>query len=236
MSITSFYYLVLITVGVLIYYVIPKKTQWAVLLGLSLVFYYYAATPYTIVYLIISTLIAYTSTIWIQRKREKNAEETKGILTITVIALAINIVIWFVVKGRGLWIPIASRFIAWHYSAKLDSLMNLQLIASLGMGYYTLQVLGYIIDCYWENVIPQKNPLKLFLFVTYFPQLTTGPISRYKQLETLYDRHKFEYQNIAFGAQRILWGFTKKIVLAERIGIIVSEINASPDKYTGFYS
>lgn len=78
MSITSFYYLVLITVGVLIYYVIPKKTQWAVLLGLSLVFYYYAATPYTIVYLIISTLIAYTSTIWIQRKREKMQKKQKG--------------------------------------------------------------------------------------------------------------------------------------------------------------
>ena len=236
MSITSFYYLVLITLGVLIYYVIPQKAQWVILLCLSLVFYYFAATPYTIGYLIASTLIAYISTIWVQRRREKNGREAKGLLTITIVALVINIVIWFTVKGRGLWIPFASRFITWHYSSKLDSLINLQLIASLGMGYYTLQVLGYIIDCYWENVIPQKNPFKLFLFVAYFPQLTTGPISRYSQLETLYDRHKFEYQNIAFGAQRILWGFTKKIVLAERIGIIVSGINAAPGTYTGFYS
>ena len=236
MSITSFYYLVLITLGVLIYYVIPQKAQWVILLCLSLVFYYFAATPYTIGYLIASTLIAYISTIWVQRRREKNGREAKGLLTITIVALVINIVIWFTVKGRGLWIPFASRFITWHYSSKLDSLINLQLIASLGMGYYTLQVLGYIIDCYWENVIPQKNPFKLFLFVAYFPQLTTGPISRYSQLETLYDRHKFEYQNIAFGAQRILWGFTKKIVLAERIGIIVSGINAAPSTYTGFYS
>lgn len=236
MSITSFYYLVLITLGVLIYYVIPQKAQWVILLCLSLVFYYFAATPYTIGYLIASTLIAYISTIWVQRRREKNGRESKGLLTITIVALVINIVIWFTVKGRGLWIPFASRFITWHYSSKLDSLINLQLIASLGMGYYTLQVLGYIIDCYWENVIPQKNPFKLFLFVAYFPQLTTGPISRYSQLETLYDGHKFEYQNIAFGAQRILWGFTKKIVLAERIGIIVSGINADPGTYTGFYS
>ena len=85
-------------------------------------------------------------------------QESTGLLTITIVALVINIVIWFTVKGRGLWIPFASRFITWHYSSKLDSLINLQLIASLGMGYYTLQVLGYIIDCYWENVIPQKNP------------------------------------------------------------------------------
>lgn len=236
MSITSFYYLVLIAVGVLVYYIIPKKAQWVVLLGLSLVFYYFAATPYTIGYLVVSTLIAYFSTIFIQRKREKIGREAKGLLALTIIALTINIAIWFIVKGRDLWMPFASRFIAWHYSESINSLINTQLIASLGMGYYTLQVLGYIIDCYWENVTPQKNPLKLFLFISYFPQLTTGPISRYSQLETLYDRHKFEYQNLAFGAQRILWGFTKKIVLAERIGIIVSGINADPSTYTGFYS
>ena len=236
MSITSFHYLVLIAGGVLAYYVLPRKVQWVVLLGLSLIFYFFAATPYTIGYLIASTLISYTSTILLQTKREKEGQEAKGLLTITIIAIVANLIIWFVVKGRDLWLPFANRFIAWHYSSGVESLINMQLVASLGMGYYTLQVLGYIIDCYWENIKPQKNPVKLFLFVVYFPQLTTGPISRYNQLETLYNRHKFEYQNIAFGAQRILWGFVKKIVLAERIGMIVSGINADPSTYTGFYS
>ncbi len=83
----------------------------------------------------------------------------------------------------------------------------------------------------------RKIRLSSFLFCGLFSTAhKSGPISRYSQLETLYDRHKFEYQNIAFGAQRILWGFTKKIVLAERIGIIVSGINAAPSTYTGFYS
>ena len=237
MTITSFYYLVLITVGVLVYYLVPKKAQWIVLLSLSFVFYYFAAIPYTIGYLIVSTLIAYLSTSLIQRKRKKiGGEQAKGILAIAIIALLINIAIWFIVKGRGLWLPFAYKFMAWHPSPSIESLISIQLVASLGMGYYTLQILGYIIDCYWENAVPPRNPLKLFLFVSYFPQLTTGPISRYHQLETLYDKHKFEYQNIAFGAQRILWGFIKKIVLAERIGVIVSGITAAPGSYTGFYS
>ena len=236
MSITSFYFLLLVAIGIIVYYVVPKKVQWMVLLALSLVFYYYAATPYTIGYLITSTFLAYISTLWIDKKRKKEGREAKGLLALAIIPLVINILIWFVVKGGGLWIPIISKINGWHYFSRLDKLANVQLIASLGMGYYTLQVLGYIIDCYWENITPQKNPLKLFLFVAYFPQLTTGPISRYNQLNTLYEQHKFVYKNLAFGAQRVLWGFVKKLVLAERIGTILSAINADPGKYVGFYS
>lgn len=63
MSITSFYFLILIAVGALFYYILPKRCQWCVLLVLSIIFYYFAATPYTIGYLVISTFIAYASTM-----------------------------------------------------------------------------------------------------------------------------------------------------------------------------
>ena len=236
MSITSFGFLLLVTIGVMVYYLFPPKLQWVELLIVSLLFYYYAATPYTIGYLVVSTVIAYASTMLISKLRNRTDCRPAVQLAITIVALIINILIWFVIKGRGLWALFAERLLSHVYISQLDSLLNMQLIAALGMGYYTLQILGYIIDCYWENITPQRNPLKLFLFVAYFPQLTTGPISRYSQLQSLYSGHKFEYRNIAFGAQRILWGFVKKIVLAERVGILVSTINASPDLYTGFYS
>lgn len=236
MTITSFSYLVLITAGACIYYIVPKRIQWIELLILSLIFYYFAATPYTIIYLIISTLIAYLSTMAIRKIREKKDDNLKLPFTITIIAIVINVVIWFVLKGKGLWAFGAQSLLSHVYLSEVDSLLNMQLIAALGMGYYTLQILGYIIDCYWENVEPQKNPLKLFLFTAFFPQLTTGPISRYSQLECLFEKHKFQYQNIAFGAQRILWGFMKKIVLAERVGVIVATITGNPEEFTGFYS
>ena len=236
MTITSFSYLVLITVGVCIYYIVPKRIQWIELLVLSLIFYYFAATPYTIIYLMISTLIAYLSTMAVKKIREKENHNLKIPFTITVIAIVINVVIWFVLKGKGLWAFCAQSLLSHVYISGVESLLNMQLIAALGMGYYTLQILGYIIDCYWENVEPQKNPLKLFLFTAFFPQLTTGPISRYSQLECLFEKHKFQYQNIAFGAQRILWGFMKKIVLAERVGVMVTTITGNPEEFTGFYS
>lgn len=236
MSITSFSFLVLISVGVLLYYTLPSKIQWIELLVLSIVFYIYAAVPYTIIYLIISTLIVYISTLFMDKERQKAARKQTIPLVATVVAIIINVLIWFVIKGKGIWLPVANSLLSHIYIAKVDALINMEIIAAFGMGYYTLQVVGYLIDCYWGNIKPQKNPLKLFLFTAYFPQLTTGPISRYAQLEALYEGHKFQYNNIAFGAQRILWGFVKKIVLAERVGVLVSAITSNSDKYTGFYS
>lgn len=239
MTITSLPFLIMVIIGVGVYYTLPKALQWVELLILSIVFYYCAATPYTIVYLLAATVIAYISTMMIRKIRmsgEKEKYKQTTPLVITIIAIIVIVLIWFVVRGKGLWAGFAQILISHIYISKVDTLLNMQLIAALGMGYYTLQIIGYMIDCYWENVEPQKNPLKLFLFTSYFPQMTTGPISRYTELETLYERHKFQYQNIAFGAQRILWGFMKKLVLAERVGIFVSAINDNPDVYTGFYS
>ena len=91
MSITSFYFLALVTLGVLVYYIVPKSIQWMILLVLSAVFYYFAATPYTIGYLVVSTMIAYLSTMWIQKKRDALGREAKGLLAVTFVALAVNI-------------------------------------------------------------------------------------------------------------------------------------------------
>ncbi len=233
MSITSFWFFVLISVGTAIYYVIPKKLQWMELLVLSMVFYYYAATPYTIIYLVAVTLIAYLVTNGIKVRTRTNKKKP---YLLTILSIVIVLVIWLVVKGRGLWYPIVSGVFYRINPEYVDKIDGINIVAALGMGYFTLQVLGYIIDSYWENIEPQKNPIKLFLFVSYFPQLTTGPISRYNQLESLWQEHKFEYDNICMGAQRILWGIFKKIVIAERVEIIVSGIIGNPTDYYGFYS
>lgn len=223
MTITSFQFLIFVSVGLAVYYLLPKSWQWMVLLGMSLIFYCSAARSHTILYLVISTLAAYVCTMWMDRVRKNGKGPAWAITALAAAALAVNIIMWFIFKGYEFW-AFAIR----------DA--DVELVAALGMGYYTLQILGYILDCAWEVVEPQKNPLKLFLFVCFFPQLTTGPISQYSQLETLYQKHEFQYLNVAHGAQRILWGFFKKLVLAERVGIIVSGITADLSLYNGFYS
>ena len=128
------------------------------------------------------TLVAYLTTLVIKSSR-KRPDGDKTANMVTASSVVIILAIWFVVKGRGLWLPVVRRLLLVTAPAYIDTVSSVEIIAALGMGYFTLQILGYIIDCYWGNITPQKNPVKLFLFVSYFPQLTTGPISRYSQLK-----------------------------------------------------
>lgn len=232
MTITSFGFLIMILLGMILYYLLPKSWQWIELLFLSVLFYFWAATPYTIVYLIISTVAAYIATNY-EFLPKLQGKENKTVTVIIGLTILVNIGLWLVLKGSGLWKPI---FIRAGSAVTGENIMaEWSFAAALGMGYYTLQVIGYVLDCHWGNIKPQKNLLKLFLFVCFFPQMTTGPISRYSQLESLYEKHSFSYQNFSYGAQRILLGFLKKIVLAERTGIIVNGIWNNLSVYNGFY-
>lgn len=235
MTITSFSYFTMLLAGVIIYYIMPRAGQWIVLLTLSILFYCVAATPYTLLYLGISTLTAWGVTNWLEQFRQKNkSAETLGFCRIFVMAvIGINILLWFILKGSQFFIIGYNLF--GRLFTDIGTIEPVKLVAALGMGYYTLQIIGYILDCYWETARPQKNILKLFLFTAFFPQLVTGPISRYNQLNSLFERHKFSYLTIAHGAQRILWGVFKKLVLAERVGIIVNGIWSDLATYDGLY-
>lgn len=145
----------------------------------------------------------------------------------------LNVLPWFVLSARDLWMT--PSVLLHQYFDFIPELKGFPYPAAMGMGYYTCQAIGYMIDCYWENEKAQKNFFKLLLFLSFFPQLTEGPISRYHQLSGLFERHTLSYKNISFGAQRILWGFFKKLVLAERLSIIVSAIWADMEVYSGFY-
>ncbi len=234
MTVISFWFFLMLAAGVLIYYLVPQKGQWFVLLVLSIVYYCLAAVPYTIIFLIGSTLIAYSATRRIERERESAAEgREKKIAAVAVAAVAANALIWFLLKGSAFWTDTASAL--HNRNPAFPVLSALPVAAALGMGYYTAQVIAYILDVYWQISKAQRNPVKLFLFIAFFPQLTVGPISRYHELETLYKGHRFSYENLCFGSQRILWGLFKKLVIADRVGILTNAIWSAPESCTGFW-
>lgn len=233
MTITSFVFFAFIAIGAIMYYILPKSWQWVELFIMSIVFYYFAATPYTLIFLGISTVVAYLATNIIQVEKIKTINKLTSV--IISIAIIINILLWFVIKGTDLWIPITYR-LSLVFPIPSVLLQPTGLIAALGMGYYTLQVIGYILDCYWGTIKPQKNLAKLFLFVSFFPQLTTGPISRYSQLQDLFENHKLSYLNVTHGSQRILWGLFKKLVIVDRVGTIVHSAWSNMETFTGVYS
>ena len=88
---------------------------------------------------------------------------------------------------------------------------SLKLVLPLGISFYTLQAIGYLVDVYRKKLPAEKNFFKVALFLCFFPQILEGPIAKYDQTaEQLYEGHKFDYKQVAFGAQRVLWGLLKK--------------------------
>ncbi len=233
MTITSLYYFIFILIGGCIYYILPKKIQWLELLVLSIVFYFVIAVPYTIIFPIIATALAYGATIFQQTEKIKRTKWKYVGCTAITFAVIVCVGLWFWLKASDIWVSISYR--ASLIFPLIHTVSAPTVVAALGMGYYTLQIVGYMLDCYWGSIKPQRNPFKLFLFVLFFPQMITGPISRYSQLESMYQPHRFSYENITRGTQRILWGLFKKLVLAERVGIIVNGIYGDLDLYNGWW-
>lgn len=104
-------------------------------------------------------------------------------------------------------------------------LINFGLVIPLGISFYTFQSAGYIIDVYKNKVEAQDNIFKFALFVSYFPQIIQGPISKYKDLNTqLFSYKQFDYDKLINGLQLVLWGLFKKYMIADRVAVLVSTV------------
>lgn len=232
MTVTSFSFFLFLLAGVILYYFLPGKMQWIALLAMSVVFYILATKPYSILFLLFSTFVAYSSTLYITQNRGKE-NKIKTVTIVAIISVILNIIIWFLLKGSSFWED-GSLLIA-KIIPSFPILGPLPFAGALGMGYYTAQVIGYILDVLWGNAEAQRDPIKLFLFICFFPQLTVGPISRYNDLKILFHTHKFSYSNLCLGTQRIVWGLFKKLVIADRLAIIVNAIWADTDVFFGVW-
>ena len=110
------------------------------------------------------------------------------------------------------------------------------IILPVGISFYTLQSLGYLIDVYRGEIYVEKNFLRYALFVSFFPQLVAGPIERSKNLlKQLGTKHRLTYYNIRDGILLILYGLFLKMVIADRAAVWVDEVYSKPDVYQGFY-
>ena len=118
-------------------------------------------------------------------------------------------------------------------SIVLNSIAS-KLYLPLGISFYTLQGIAYIVDIYKNKYKIEKNFIHFLLYMTFFPIFLQGPISRYEQLERqLITHHKFDYKQFCFGLQLALWGLFKKLVISNRLNMISNEIFDKNTEYTG---
>ena len=151
----------------------------------------------------------------------------KGLLALSV-ALDIGLLIYF--KYTNFFIGIVNGLSGHHW---LD-FQNIFL--PVGISFFVFQSISYTADIYRRRIEPLGMWIDYIFFLSFFPQLVQGPISRYDALsQTLYKEHSLDWNNIRFGLQRILWGFFKKLLVADRLVVAVKALVGSPEEYTGAY-
>ena len=253
MLFTSYGFLGFLLILFPLYYLIPKKAQWALLLGAGYVFYFMAGA-YCLVYILVTTAIVYLLGCKIEdlRAEQENylkehkaglgKEEKKAYKNgikrrqwrALLIGLFANLGILAVVKYTNF--AIYNVNLAFRLLGSERQFGFFDIALPMGMSFYTFQALGYLIDVYRGTSRAERNPFRFALFVSFFPQLVQGPISRFGDLsKTLYQEHPFDARAVSFGLQRILWGFFKKLVIADRILVGVNEIVKNPETYGGAY-
>jgi D-alanyl-lipoteichoic acid acyltransferase DltB (MBOAT superfamily) len=232
MSITSFQFFALFALSLLLYYLIPRRFQWVLLLAYTAVFFGLSSEPASCAAFLVSIASAALSANMMYAAGQKSK---KGLRTVSfALGMLVNIGILAYIKYNGFFLSSLNAV-----SALLRHPLALTAptpAAPLGISFYTMQILAYLIDVYWEVSLPQKNFFKTALFVGYFPQLTSGPIARYHEMEPqLYAGHRFCSGNVANGAVRILWGVFKKLVIAARCSYLVDGIYADTASYQGAF-
>lgn len=251
MSITSLSFLLFVFLTIIIYYILPKKTQWIVLLVASVAFYLIVSINGAIYVLITATTIYVATRIMqnISDKRKNYFKENKGILSkeekriyknkannkrkvIMIIALLLNIGILCFFKYCHFAIDTTNSIISLFGGVPIED--TLSIIVPLGISFYTFQAVGYLVDVYWEYYRAETNYFKALLFVCFFPQMTQGPISDFEQLsKELFTEHKFTFDRFESGCQRMIWGFFKKMVVADTLSKYVTTAFTNYSSYSG---
>ena len=213
MELISLGFLLFAAVTVAAYYALPLRLRPGWLLMAS-VFFYLCADVRCGLFLLLSIVSCYAAALLMQRTRHKKL--------LLLLALALN-----------LGLMAALKLLPWLMAQAVED-GRLRLLYPLGLSFYSLQAAGYVIDVYRGKIEPEQKLWRFALFMSFFPIVSQGPISRYDQLSPqLYEGHAIDAENLAYGAQLALWGYFKKLVVADRAGLLVDLVYDTPGRYAG---
>ncbi len=205
MSFTSFRFLLYAGVLLAVYYSIPRRGQWVLLLGASYGFYLQSGIG-NLVFILLTTVTTYgaaSAMDQIQRICDRRTAKRRC--------------------RKWVWLCLGFNFGLLAICKVRFTFRNILL--PMGISFYMFQSMGYVLDVYRGSIKAERNPFRLALFAAYFPQLVQGPISKYQKLAPqLFASHQWDGKQVSFGLQRMLWGYFKKLVIADRIAAAVSTL------------
>ena len=250
MLFTSWGFIAFLLILFPLYYLLPKKWQWVLLLIADAVFYACAGWQ-GLVFMAATVTVSWGFT----RLMARNLDAQRAYLgsdagkaldrdgrraykrgcekkrrAYLVLALVIDLGILAALKYTNFAIVNLNAL----FSADIAAV---DWVLPLGISFYTFQTVSYVIDVYREKVTAEKSILRVALFTSFFPLLIQGPISRFGDLSVgLFSEHRADFKQISFGLQRIVWGYFKKLVVADRLLVGVTAICGDLNAYSGAYA
>ena len=250
MGIISVSFLLFILGLLAVYFLVPKRFQWWVLLAFSLGFYALGGLI-SLPWLLVTALSTWAAALGIQNnadrekawisahkqeltREERSARKAKGKALrrrILVADILLNIGILAAFKYVHFLLRQADAVAGLFGGHVTDSI---HWIVPLGISFYTFQAVGYVCDVYWGKTQAERSFPRVLLFTSFFPQITQGPISTWQDLSReLFTPHDLDDRAFTFGAQRMIWGFFKKMVVANILGGYVQQVFDLYPTYTG---
>lgn len=231
----------------LIYFFAPSKSKKYFLLMISYLFFCLISGG-LVVYLLLSTLSAFLFGTWLEKIKDKRdsavkhaEKEQRKLIKATFQKKLKTIIGLSVVLHIGLILVLKySSFLTVNINSTLN-LMGMpfnfeipKLMIPIGISFFTLQIISYLVDVYRGTIKAEKNFFKLALFVSFFPQIVEGPICRYSQTaEQLWSVEQIKFNNFTMGMQRFLFGMMKKIVIADRLNPLIKSVFDNPSEHGG---
>lgn len=231
-------YLLFLPVVVFVYYCLPERMRNVWLLVVSY-YFYMQWNPIYIILLFACTLITYTGGMILEKLKNVQSEnqdvQNIGKRTICfVLCIVLNLGILAFFKYFTFGLSLLNRVLEYMQMEVFSWKYNILL--PVGISFYILQSLGYLIDVYKGEIGAEKSFICYALFVSFFPQLVAGPIERSKNLLIqLNEPHAFVYENVRKGLLFILYGLFLKMVIADRAAMIVDVVYESSNVYSGIY-
>jgi D-alanyl-lipoteichoic acid acyltransferase DltB (MBOAT superfamily) len=226
MKFNSIQFLAFFPVIAILFFLLPHRWRWLLLLIGSHLFYMSWNPKYLLVLLVV-TAFGYMSGLWLTRPGDQKIRRL--ILIFSLLAI-LSILFFFKYAEQ------TSRLLQATFGQLFgpDFLPRIHMVLPLGLSFFSLQAISYIIDIYRGVYRPEKHAGIFALFMAFFPHLTAGPIARANHLlPQFHESHTADYEQIVTGLQRMAWGFFKKLVIADRLALFVNTVYDQPSSYAG---
>lgn len=210
-----FVFLPIVLVG---YFLVKREIGNYWLLIVSLLFYGWNKPEFLWI-LIASIVINYVGAILTEKAEKKGVR-----LLILWISVGLNLLLLFYYKYFNFTISVIEKLLHREFQFA-------EVVLPIGISFFTFQGLSYVVDVYRRDVAAQKNPFKLAMYISLFPQLVAGPIVRYKDIESEINNREITLADFATGARRFVVGLFKKIIIADSLAVMVDAIVL--DSYNG---